>query len=59
VKGGLGYVVTAYVFTAGVLGAYLLSLGRRHRSLRRRVDHLQPRETMADRPEEGTTNDQI
>jgi CcmD family protein len=51
--------VTAYVFTAGVLGAYLLSLGRRHRSLRRRVDHLQPRETMADRPEEGTTNDQI
>jgi heme exporter protein CcmD len=57
VRGGLGYVVTAYVFTAVVVGMYLASLGRRHRALRRRVADLKAQQPAAGSLEEGATQD--
>lgn len=58
-RGGLGYVVSAYVFTAVVLGMYLASLTRRHRALSRRVADLQARHPTAGRSKEGATQDAI
>lgn len=58
-RGGLGYVVSAYVFTAVVLGMYLASLGRRHRALRRRVAELQAEHPTPGRTKEGAEQDSI
>ncbi|MGH2688150.1 MAG: heme exporter protein CcmD [Actinomycetota bacterium] len=51
--------MSAYVFTAVVLGTYLASLVRRHRVLRRRVADLQAQHPVAGHAEEGATQDAI
>ena len=36
----VGYLVAAYALTGAAIGAYLLSLGRRQRSLKRRLEQM-------------------
>jgi CcmD family protein len=36
----LGYLVAAYALTGAAIGAYLVSLGRRRRSLARRLEQF-------------------
>lgn len=52
---GLGFLVLAYALTAAAIGAYLLALGRKRRSLERRLGQLGGR--TPDRPAQGAARD--